>query len=269
MINQVRAPQSKFVGAAHLPANDGLGRAIGISVAVHIAVVAIFIVRMVIYPSEPLRLDDAIRVDIVALPDKGPKLPMNVPVVTTEISPPSPPPPPPEPVAPEPVEKPTLAPKKPTAPKINLKSTKKAQDAALKRLEALEKIEHMTNSQSRPAPSSPAPVKGNQISHGGSLSGVIRLEQQGYLQTIDGAVKSHWNLPGFLSTANLTARARLFIDAKGVVTKRTITQSSHNDIYDQRVLSAIDTSSPLPPPPASLVTILETDGLELEFVPQQ
>jgi colicin import membrane protein len=279
MINQVRAPQAKFVGdgspAEGAPTSDGLGRAIGLSVAVHIALVAIFIVRMVIYPSETLRLEDAIRVDIVALPDKSPKLPMSVPVVETKIPPPSPPPPEPlpdvklpEPAAPEPLVKPAPAPPKPISPKINLKSTKKAQDAALKRLEALEKIERMTKSQSRPAPSAPAPIKGNQISHGASLSGVIRLEQQGYLQTIDGAVKSHWNLPGFLSTANLTARARLFIDAKGVVTKRTLTQSSHNDIYDQRVLSAIDTSSPLPPPPASLVNILETDGIELEFVPQ-
>ena len=270
-----RAPQANTPTAIDAPSGGGrddLGRAIWISIFAHVAVVAAFVVRMVIYPSEPLRLEDAIRVDIVALPDKGPKLPMSVPVVETKIPPPSPPPPepvpdvkPPEP-APEPAVKP--APPKPSTPKINLKSNKKVQDAALKRLEALEKIERMTKSQSRPAPSAPAPIKGNQISHGGSLSGVVRLEQQGYLQTIDGAVKSHWNLPGFLSNANLTARARLFIDAKGIVTKRSITQSSHNDIYDQRVLSAIDTSSPLPAPPADLASILEVDGIELEFVPQ-
>jgi outer membrane biosynthesis protein TonB len=265
MMSQASIPQAK---------NEiSLGRAIGLSIAVHIAVVAGFIVHMVIYPSEPLRLDDAIRVDIVALPDKGPKLPTSVPVVETKIPPPSPPPPepaplpevkPPEPApAPAPIVK--VAPK-PESPKINLKKNKKAQDDALKRLEALEKIEHMTKSQSRPAP--PPPLKGNQVSHGGSLSGVIRLEQQGYLQTIDGSVKAHWNLPGFLSNANLVARARLFIDAKGNVIKRTITQSSHNDIYDQRVLTAIDSATPLPAPPSSLVNILEVDGIELEFVPQ-
>lgn len=254
--------------------NDGLGRAIGISVLAHVLLFAAFVLRMVIYPSEPLRLDDAIRVDIVALPDKSPQLP-NVPVVDTKVPPPSPVPPEPQPETP-PVEaakpepaKPVPAPK-PEAPKVNLNKTKKAQQDALRRLEALEKIERMTKSQStaKSAAPVPRPIKGNQISHGGSLSGVIRLEQQGYLQTIDGSVKAHWNLPGFLSNANLSARARLYIDARGQVLKRTITQSSHNDIYDARVLAAIDAASPLPPPPSSLTSILEVDGIELEFVPQ-
>ena len=153
--------------------------------------------------------------------------------------------------------------------KISLNKAKKTEDSALKRLAALEKIERMTKSQTPPrvAPA-PQPIKGNEISHGGSLSGMIRLEQQGYLQTIDGSVKAHWNLPGFLSNANLSARARLFIDAQGVVVKRSITQSSHNDVYDSRVLAAIDASTPLPPPPKTLVNILEVDGIELEFVPQ-
>ena len=249
--------------------SDSLGRAIWISIATHVAVVLVFVVRMVIYPSEPLRLDDAIRVDIVALPDKGPKLP-SLPVVDTKPLPPTPVEPAPlppvdQPKLPDPAPVAKVAPK-PDSPKVNLKKTKQAQEAALKRLEALEKIERMTKSQ--PRANAPAPVKGNQISKGSNLSGVIRLEQQGYLQTIDGAVKSHWNLPGFLSNANLSARARLYIDAKGNIIKRTITQSSHNDVYDQRVLTAIDTAGTLPPPPSSLSSILENDGIELEFVPQ-
>lgn len=269
-------PQFKTVhGPAQKSAKDGdnLNRAIALSIAAHVAVVLVFVLKMVIYPNEPLVLENTMRVDLVALPDKSPKI-SSVPAVETKIPPPSPPPPepeaapvePPKPevVAPQPVK---TAPVKPDSPKVNLNKTKSVQDAALKRLEALDKLERMSKAQPRSAPA-PQPIKGNQISRGGSLSGVVRLEQQGYLQTIDGAVKSHWNLPGFLSSANLSARARLFIDSKGVVVKRSITQSSRNDIFDQRVLAAIDAASPLPAPPSTLTSILEADGIELEFVPQ-
>ncbi len=257
--------------------NDGLSKAIGYSIAAHVAVLAVFVVRMVIYPSEPLKLDDAIRVDIVALPDKGPK---TVPLPIVDPKPVPPAPQPPEPVAqpepPKPVEpaaKPVM-PSKPEAPKVVLKpdpkksakETKKAQDDAMKRLEALEKIERMAKSQSAAA-ARPAPVKGNQISRGGSLTGVIRLEQQGYLESVHSVVQARWNLPSFLSSANLKARVRIFVDGKGNVIKRTVTQSSGNDIFDARLLAAIDASSPLQPPPESLVGILENDGLELGFEP--
>lgn len=248
--------------------DDGLKRAIGYSITAHVAVVAVFVLRMVVYPSEPLKLDDAIRVDIVALPDKAAKLP-SVPVVEPAPPPPAPQPEPaapPQPAPPVEAVKPIAKTVKPETPKINLKKTKKAQDDAMKRLEALEKIERMTKSQS-PAGTRPAPVKGNQISRGGSLTGVIRLEQQGYLESVHSVVQARWNLPSFLSGANLKARVRIFVDGKGNVIKRTITQSSGNDIFDARLLAAIDASSPLQAPPESLVNILETDGLELGFEP--
>jgi TonB family protein len=70
-----------------------------------------------------------------------------------------------------------------------------------------------------------------------------------------------------LSSANLKARVRIFVDGKGNVIRRTVTQSSGNDIFDSRLLAAIDASSPLQPPPESLVSILEVDGLELGFEP--
>ena len=232
--------------------------------AAHVALLAIFIVRMVIYPSEPLRLDDAIRVDIVALPDKGPKVSTVPPAPQPETQPDSASKTEPQKPAPAPVAKPM----KPDSPKVVLKpdpkKTKKAQDEAMKRLEALEKIERMTKSQ---AVSRPVPVKGNQISRGGSLTGVIRLEQQGYLESVHGMVQARWNLPSFLSSANLKARVRIFVDGKGNVIKRLVTQSSGNDIFDTRLLAAIDASSPLQPPPESLVGLLENDGLEMGFEP--
>ena len=262
---------------------DNLNRAVVISIFAHVAVLLFFILRAVIYPSEPLRLENAIRVDMVSLPDKGAKIP-NVPVVETKVPPPpSEAPVKPEPPQPEQAAKPELpkppipkaapieAPAKPDSTKVNLNKTKRDQEAALKRLEALEKIEKMSKSAtttSKPASSAPKPVKGNEISKGNSLTGVTRLEHQGYLQTVDGAVKGHWNLPGYLRNGNYTASVRLYIDSKGTITKRSISKSSGNEIYDNRVLAAIDAANPLPQPPDSLSGILSVDGIVLEFVPE-
>jgi colicin import membrane protein len=264
--------------------DDNLKRAVVVSIGAHVAVLMFFVLRAVIYPSEPMRLENAIRVDMVALPDKGAKIP-NVPVVETKV-----PPPPapetvkPEPPAPEQAAKPELPkppvpkaapiepPPKPDSPKVNLNKTKRDQEAALKRLEALEKIEQMSKNSnaatSKPASRPPQPVKGNEISKGNSLTGMTRLEHQGYLQTVDSAVKGHWGIPAYLRKGNYSARARLYVDADGTITKRSISKSSGNDIYDSRVLATIDSANPLPAPPKSLVGILSVDGIELEFVPE-
>jgi TonB family protein len=246
--------------------NDGLGIALGVSIALHVIIFAVLALRAVFYPTEPIVLEDAIHVDIVALPDKG---------IKTPPLPPLPEPVKPEPVKPEPevkeVPKPAPPVKpvviaQPDTPTVNLNKTKKEEDMALKRLEAMEKIEKMMKEEKpAPAPPRPQPIKGNEISHGNALKGLARLEQQTYLQNVDSAVKSHWNLPAWMTNANLAARAQIFVDANGNVVKKVLLKSSGNATYDERVLAAIDASSPLPPPPADLANIVAVDGIELGF----
>ncbi|HVK62640.1 MAG TPA: hypothetical protein VM432_13865, partial [Bdellovibrionales bacterium] len=62
--------------AASVPSSDqGFGRALVISIAFHLIAVAAFTLRAVFYPSDMIDLQDSIRVDMVALPDKQAALP--------------------------------------------------------------------------------------------------------------------------------------------------------------------------------------------------
>lgn len=248
---------------------DGMKRAFLISLAGHAIVFAIFFVRAVFYPTEPLVLEDVIRVDMVALPDKMPVQNLPPAPVAEPVAQPKPEP---EPVAqPKPVEapKPVTIPK-PDAPTVSFdKNKRKQQDAAIKKLEAMEKIKKMMEQEAANAKtSSPTVVKGNEISKGSALKGLARIEHENYLRTIDNGVKRHWNLPGWLANASLSARVRLFVDAQGNVIKKAITKSSGNDDYDSRVMATVDAATPLPAPPGSLVNVLAVDGIELEFVPK-
>lgn len=264
--------------ASHLPYpnDDRLNRALGYSIAFHLLLFAAFAVRTVFYPSEPLILEDTIRVDIVALPDKQTaKLP--------------PPPAPAEPIPSVPVPAPVTPPQaaqppptapaipKPETPKVNLNKVKQEQASALKRLEALQNLEKMVKSQPSSSTETKAPVtqtqsapiKGNAESAGTALKGIARIDHQSYLGVIRDSVKRQWNLPKWLATAGLSARVRIHLDAKGFVIKKDMVTSSSNPVFDERLLAAIDSASPFAPPPDTLTNRVNIDGIELDFSPEQ
>jgi len=68
-----------------------------------------------------------------------------------------------------------------------------------------------------------------------------------------------------MANANFKARILVHIDERGYVVKKQMTLSSNNSTFDERVMRAIDDSSPFPPPPATLVNRLAVDGMELGF----
>ena len=265
-------------------ADDRLNRAIGYSIAFHVALFVAFGVRAVFFSSEPLVLENSIRVDIVALPDKGVKqVPLEAkpaPQAPQEKPPEKPPEPAPKPPPPKaaPVEAPKPAPPtvaKPEIPKVNLDKAKRDQEAALQRLQAMQTLEKSMRSRNEkpseaPAESAapPPPIKGNEVSAGNALKGLARLEHQNYLQGAYARIKSQWNLPRWLSSANLSARVRLYIDENGNVTRKDIVRSSNNAVYDERVMAAIEAASPLPPPPSELANRIAAQGIELDFVPE-
>jgi colicin import membrane protein len=263
--------------ATGIPKDVSLNRAIGTSVILHIAVFIAFAVRTVFYPSTPLLIEESIRVDIVGLPDKKtPKAALPPPAQEA-----------PKPVAekaPEPKAevKPVSKPEpkveiKPAAPTVNLDKSKQQQESALKRLEALQRLEKMvqkdqaqSTNQAAAAQTAPQPsaiIKGNEVSPGTALTGIARLSHQSYLASIQSYVRRQWNLPHWLANGNFNARVRIYLDSRGNVVKREMTQSSNNSAYDERVLQAIDTSSPLPAPPSDLANLLAVDGIEVDFVP--
>ncbi len=247
------------------PGDDGLGRHLGMSVALHLCVLALLTLRAVFYPTEPLVLERAIRVDMVGLPDKQAKLPPTKAEAKPEPKPEPKVEPKPEPAKPDKVVLPDK-PKPPTdSVKINLDKAKAKQDSALKRLEALRRLEAEAAANKAKPAAAPALVKGNELSPGSSLTGIAKLENDGYLTSIDSHVKRHWDVPNFLANANLSASIVIYLDERGNVIKKRMVRSSGNQIFDQTVLSAIEKASPFPTPPRKLVNIFMVDGIQLGF----
>lgn len=247
--------------------------ALGLSIGLHVLLIAAFTLKVLFFPSDDLDLDNAIHVDMVDLPDKTqpPPIPVTAepppqPAPTAEAAPepvvnPEPAPPPPEPAPNAPPRPPPAEPEK-----VNLEKAKSDQASALKRLEAMEKLQKMMQKEKPPPPTV---VKGNQVTQGNQLTGLSRAEHRNYIALVTNLVKSRWNLPGWLANASLSAHVRVFVDAQGRVLKREISQSSQNQAYDEFVTGAIDSSSPLPAPPGDLVDILAHEGMELEFIPSR
>lgn len=256
-------------------ADDRLNRFIVLSLAFHFVLFVLFAVRAYFLPSEPIPLERAIRVDMVALPDKRtsrlpPPRPAEVPK-PEQVKAPEPKPAEPAKTAKQEPAKPVVkVPLKQDPTKINLNKTKQSQEAALRRLKAIEKLKNM-----KPAGGSTqeqkasAIVKGNEISAGNSLTGLTKLEHENYSETVHDQVKRHWNLPQWMANVNMSATVRVFIDANGGLIKKEMIRSSKNSVFDQSVMAAIDASVPLPRPPSHLVNLIAVRGIEIEFTPSE
>lgn len=234
----------------------------------HAAFAILLTVRAFLFPGEPLRLENAIRVDIVGLPEKSMTLPA-----------PNDDPKPDAPVAPPAHSKelPPVAKAKDDSKKVVLKpdkpdpkAAKKSQDAALKRLEALARLEQQAKADAarkalEKAKAGQAAVRGNQISRGNALSGLTRLDHARYLDDLEAKIRSHWSPPKFLAKAGL--RVRVLIVIEGGIVRKSLIQSSGNAVFDETAMAAIDSSLPLPLPPDSLKEILARQGVELDLEP--
>lgn len=243
------------------------------SVIAHVVLILVLTVRGYFFPSEPLQLESAIRVDIVGLPEKTAVLPPPIEEPKPAAPTAAPPPvskelPPVVKEAPKKAEPVVLKPTKPDP-----KAQKKNQDAALKRLEALARLDRQAKSEAvnkalaDARNAQPAPVRGNQISKGGSLSGLTRLDHAKYLDDLEGRIKANWRPPKFLANSHLRVRVVLLIDPHGAILRKSIVQSSGNNVFDESAIAAIENALPLPPPPENLQGLLANQGVELDLEP--
>jgi colicin import membrane protein len=259
------------------PFAQGLSRSLGISLGAHLLVGAVLTLKAFLFPSEPLRIESAIRVDIVGLPDKSPQLPTAPPPPQAEAPPPPPPPAqlPPRDLAPPPPPPPAVVVLKPTpgpTPKERTaKELRQDQSAALKKLEAIAKLERQARAdaaaKAAAAMAQARPLQGNQVSRGGSLSGLTRLDHDTYLSTLEQKIRTAWRPPKYLAKNGLKVKVLVHIDAQGAVIKKAILQSSGNPVFDESALQAIDSIAPFPQPPSSLAGLLLTSGLLLDLEP--
>ena len=231
---------------------DSFSKFIWISLAFHGVIFLLLVIRVVFFPQEDLAFEPAVRIDMVALPEKqSPKTPPKPPqkekktrkVVIKEKKPKEP--------------KKKLEKKKASSSKKALEDKKrqKAQETALERLKALQKQKQKK----------PPEYKGNALSEGSQLVGLEKLHHESYHGELQSYIKSHWNLPEWLASASLEARVRIKIGKNGEIREKVFMEKSGNEVFDQQVLAALDQSNPLPPPPLKLRSYYATQGVYFQF----
>lgn len=200
-------------------------------------------------PTEVIVIQNAMRVDIVALPDKA----------EPEAGP--------SPAAPKPIVTPPAeaAKPKPAAPVAEKKISldKKKPDPKQKQLEALNKLKQQEALERLTSPKKPSetaaaaqPKKtlnaGNQLSQGDSVTGLERISFDAYIGQIKGTVRENFSLPTWLQDQKLKCAVEVTIEASGRVLGRTLSRASGNSAFDNAALSAVDASSPFPAVPERL-----------------
>ncbi|WP_413291966.1 TonB family protein [Bdellovibrio sp. HCB185ZH] len=268
------------------PQIDSLNRGLVISIGFHVGLVLFFIVKAAFFTPESIDFTQAVRVDIVGLPDKLDPANLSPKPEAKENAKPAEKKPEPTPVVEKPAEK-KPEPKVETKPEVklptktakkddgvNLEKVKSKQQDALEKLKAMAAIEKLKEEEAKkPAPAAgtgkstagAAPIKGNQVSPGTALTGLSKLQHDTYGADLDRHIKQHWALPEWLAKRDLKAQARVYIDSRGNILDRKIIKSSGNPSYDEEVLATIDRSAPFPAPPEKFVSLVSVDGILIGF----
>lgn len=225
--------------------DDAFRQFLIVSVILHLSFVLVTVIKGFLLPDKTLIIQNAVRVDMVALPDKLPDTPAPSTAAPT-----------PQPTKTTPAKE---LPKE--TPKENLKSMKDTQKKALEKLramEALEKIKNEVAQKQKPTTTgvntaSATPTvpqyKGNIISSGNSFTGMSRLRVNEYLEDLTGRIREHWVLPQWLSDAKLKAAVVIEVDARGQLIRKEIHTSSGNSVFDSSCLAAVVDASPFVNPP--------------------
>ncbi len=250
-----------------IPTEDDYKSGLVTSVGFHIALILIFTVKTVFFSGEAINYETAIRVDLVALPDK---------VTSTE-----PPPLKPEtnlpeaksPPKPEPLPA-KAEPKPPVTPMVPVMDSKQKQKAALNKLKAMEALENLKNEDQKESKSaSAAPTKktgeikykGNILSPGTEITGLNKLQHEEYIALLDRHIKENWTLPEWLAKKNLKAQIRVRLDEKGRIISKQLVKSSGNPAYDDIVKATIEKSEPFPVPPEKFSAVVSVSGILIGF----
>lgn len=267
---------------------EQISRGLAVSLAVHAILLSFFTLKAVFFDPEPIDFSQAVRVDIVGLPEKVDPKSLAAPA-KEEAKPALPDKEKPAPAPPAPVtqktetakvEQPTPTKSVPVkaSPKkndegLNLEKVKSQQQSAiekLKTLAALEKIKEEAANEKKSAGSgksdiSSQKIKGNILSPGTALTGLAKLQHDTYAADLDRHIKQNWSLPEWLAKRDFKAQAKVYIDSHGNILDRKIVKSSGNPSYDEEVLATIDRSAPFPVPPEKFLAIVSVNGILIGF----
>ncbi len=234
----------------------------------HAAVILFMIVKVALFPTQEINFAEAIRVDMVGLPEKydANTLPEKVedaakpeekklPEKVTEKS-----------KAESKVEDKKAKEKVPDIIKID-KAKNKQKEALdkLKKMSAIEKIKQDVQNEEKRKQENEKLIKGQVISKGTALTGLAKIESNEYLSRLDQRIKTNWQLPQWLIGKPLMTKIILKIKPNGEIADRQIYQSSGNPTYDEYSLLAVDKSAPFPPVPEKFTEVFKEDGVIIGF----
>ena len=257
-----------------------LSRGTAFSLIAHATLILVMVVKVSFFSKPRLDLSEAIRVDMVGLPEKynpaqkSTDLPEKIekaaePVVEekkpepkVEAKPESKPEPKAEPKETKPDPK-----AKPETDSIKLDKAKQKQKAALeklKKMSAVDKIRQQVQNEKTAAETAKI-LKGRVISKGTALTGLDRIQSDNYTGQLDALVKSHWALPQWLIGKPLKTRVLVKIEPDGRVSDKKVVQSSGNPTYDDYCLQAVTKASPFPKVPDKFTEVYAEDGVVFGF----
>lgn len=264
--------------------DEQFNRGIGVSFVLHAVLISFFTLKAVFFTPEAIDFTQAVRVDMVGLPDKVD--PNNLPPAPAAKENPKP-----AKEEPKAVEKPAekAPPKKADAPKpelpkqqpkkddgINLEKNKASQQSAIEKLKAMAALEKIKEEVAEEKKKTPPPgtgtdttggakVKGNMVSPGTALTGLNKLQHDTYGADLNRHIKQHWEVPEWLAKRDLKAQVVVYLDTRGNVLERKIVKSSGNPEYDEAALTTIDKSSPFPAPPEKFQAYVSVNGILIGF----
>lgn len=243
---------------------------LGQSILFHCILLSLVMINVFFFKGEDIKYVPAIRVDIVALPDK--ETPRRSVVMTKKKTLPKV-----ETKKLQPQIKKVQIPPKPQMKKAQVltKPQKKREvtepsfvyDKKLQEVgqTAIDRLKHIKQIQSRLEKEKV--IKGNRIAPGTALKGLDKLDYDDYIGLLHNHIQSYWELPQWLAVSdNLSTVVRVYLDANGYVIRRELVKSSGDTRFDQIVLSAIDKASPLPKPEEKFIDIVYS-GITLTAKP--
>ena len=243
---------------------DQLKQALKISVLLHLVIFFSLTVRT-FFAEEPVLFEQAIRVDMVGLPDRI-QTPAELPAPAAPVQAPAQAAKPEMPPA-KAETKPVVKEKVPDAIKLDKSKAKQKQALEkLKQMEALEQIQKDLESDAKKKAAAAKPqYKGNVLAPGTALSGVNQLQADAYIGDVHAHMLSHFFLPEYLKNKDLRTDVVVKFDESGNILSKTIIRSSGNPQFDENVLAAIQKSSPVPAPPEKFMRISSIQGFTFRF----
>lgn len=111
-------------------------------------------------------------------------------------------------------------------------------------------------------------LEGNRLSQGSALTGDYSDEQNSefgsYVQTLPGAIRPQWKLPGYLLEKDLRCRIKIYLNVNGFLLKTELVESSGTAEFDARAEQAIRSTN-FPKPSEMVGKRLTNSGIILGF----